>query len=38
MIVDSLKWLCFNDDETDIFVIDSIFSGNDQLQKACSQQ
>ena len=30
MIVSSLKWMCFNGNETDICIIDSIFSGNDQ--------
>ena len=36
MIVDSLKGMCFNCNETDICVIDSIFSVNDQ-QKVYSQ-
>ena len=30
MVVDSLKWMCFHASETDICVIDSIFSGIDQ--------
>ena len=33
MIVDLLKWMCFNGNETDICVIDSIFSGNGKWQK-----
>ena len=30
MVVDSLKWMYFHDSETDIGVINSLFSGNDQ--------
>ena len=30
MNVDSLKWMYFHGNETDICVIGSIFSGNDQ--------